>query len=76
MTEVVKHIQHNFIRLKLLNIREFRNRIFPLIKGIKQACTSRTDIEKRIFSLIKTAKSFVNPYILSTKVDKDNDGGT
>jgi len=66
MTELVKY-EHNFVRLKLPNIREFRNRIFPLVKGIKKACASKTDTEKRIFSLITTRKSFVknNPHPFS-----------
>ena len=74
MIEFVKHIEYNFVGLKLPNIREFRNKIFPLIKGIKQAYANRIDIEKRIFSLIKTAKSFVknNPHILFTRTDKSN----
>jgi len=73
-TMIIKHIEHNFVRLKLSNIKEFRNRIFSLIKRIKQACANKTDVEKRIFSLIKTTKAFVknNPHIIFTRADKGN----
>ncbi|KYN22070.1 hypothetical protein ALC57_05546 [Trachymyrmex cornetzi] len=72
MIEFIKDFEYNFFRYKIPNIKELRNKVFPLLKNINNS--TYTDIEKSILSLYSETKVFCNnnPQIIFTNADKGN----
>ena len=69
--DFIKHIEYNFIIPK---ITEMRNKIFPLLKDIKNVSKGLTNIENDILSLRASTKTFLknNSNIIFTRTDKGN----
>lgn len=72
--EFVKHIEDNIMRLKISNDCELRNKLFPLLAGIKNVKANKGEFESTILSCMKMTKLFMknNPDILFTRADKGN----
>jgi len=72
--DFIKHIEYNFMRLIIPKITEMRNKIFPLLKDIKNVSKGLTNIENDILSLLASTKTFLknNSNIIFTRMDKGN----
>jgi len=72
IVEHIKSIENNFNKLRLRNSNTFRNKLFPLIKSIKNNGTSKMDAE--ILAAVSITKRFVlnNPNVIFTRADKGN----
>jgi len=72
IVEYIKSIENNFNKLRLRNSNTFRNKLFPLIKSIKNNGTSKMDTE--ILAAVSITKRFVlnNPNVIFTRADKGN----
>jgi len=70
--ECIKAVENNFY-IYIHNNNVFRNKLFPLIKELKQI-VNRSTTDKDILLIVSTTKKFVsnNPNILFTRADKDN----
>jgi len=70
--ECIKSVENNFYRHRLYNNNTFRNKLFSLIKDIKNFHNS-SKLDLDIFSVSST-KEFVfhNPDVILTRADKGN----
>lgn len=71
---IVKHIEDNFMRLSVPKDCEIRNKLVPLVAGIRNAKAYKGDVDSIILSSLKTTKLFIkqNQDILFTRADKGN----
>lgn len=72
--ECIKAVENNLSRFGLRDNNTFRNKIFPLIKSIKNNSPNNIKLNEDISSAVSVTKEFIscNPNVLFTRADKGN----